>query len=478
MKNVLGSRVFTQQDQHFFADASGDWNPIHIDPIYARRCLTGQAVAHGAHVAVWALDALARHLAVEGAVFHLKVQFNEPVFLDKVVDCYLAKVTAEEHVLELCSGSNMCFSITVAVLQEDATPQTVETSDAMLSKRLPAVRTMDEVATLAGKWAVDSNVNVLAAVYPHLHKFWGAPVAAMLAHCSRMVGMECPGLHSLFSELEFKLTDGQPSGPSGFAYKVTNLDKRFGLVRTRVEGFGFSGAVTAFIRPPPRQQASYVEVAAGANSKSFHGQRALVVGGSRGLGEIAAKLLAAGGADVCLTYHRGEQEAAHVVNEIRAHDGAATATALDVTLPFSPDWLAPQGWKPSHLYYLATPYIFAGRRGEFSQELLLQLMRCYVTGFAEMVAALADGGLQGVFYPSSVALNELPTDMAEYCAAKAAGETLCQVLQKRYPAVRFVYERLPRLATDQTVSLMPVKNADPLSIMRDIVLRMSTPKSH
>jgi hypothetical protein len=34
------------------------------------------------------------------------------------------------------------------------------------------------------------------------------------------------------------------------------------------------------------------------------GGKALVVGGSRGLGEEAAKLLAAGGADRQLTYHR------------------------------------------------------------------------------------------------------------------------------------------------------------------------------
>lgn len=478
MKNALGSRVFTLQDQHFFADASGDWNPIHVDPIYARRCLTGQAVAHGAHVAVWALDALARHLAVEGAVSHLNMQFHEPVFLDRVVDCHSARVAAEEHVLEVFSGSTLCISINVAVLDGNATPRTVETGDTALTKRPPAIRTVDEVATLAGTWGVDSNVNVLAVVYPHLHNFWGAPVAAMLAHCSRMVGMECPGLHSLFSELAFKLTCEPPRISTGFAYKVTSLDKRFGLVRVQVEGFGFSGAATAFIRPPPRQQASYVEVALGTNPNAFKDQRALVVGGSRGLGELVAKLLAAGGADVCLTYHRGEQEAANLVSEIRAHGGAVTATVLDVTIPFSPVWHAPQGWKPSHLYYLATPFIFAGRRGEFLQELLLQLMRCYVTGFSEMVAVLADGGLQGVFYPSSVALNELPTDMAEYCAAKAAGETLCQVLQKRYPKVRFMYERLPRLATDQTASPMPVQNADPLPIMRDIVLRMSTPQSH
>ena len=47
--------------------------------------------------------------------------------------------------------------------------------------------------------------------------------------------------------------------------------------------------------------------------------------------------------------------------------------------------------------------------------------------------------------------------MAEYCAAKAAGEELCKQLAKRFPAWRFYAPRLPRLFTDQNNGLLRPK---------------------
>jgi hypothetical protein len=73
--------------------------------------------------------------------------------------------------------------------------------------------------------------------------------------------------------------------------------------------------------------------------------------------------------------------------------------------------------------------------------------------------------LQKIFYPSSVAVDELPSDMREYAAAKMAGEVLCDFLQKTTPGITIHKPRLPRLATDQTASLLPVSNQDPRSIL-------------
>ena len=55
--------------------------------------------------------------------------------------------------------------------------------------------------------------------------------------------------------------------------------------------------------------------------------------------------------------------------------------------------------------------------------------------------------------------------MGEYAAAKKAGELLCGFLQKAHPEVKIYQPRLPRLATDQTVSLLPVENQDPISFL-------------
>ena len=53
---LLGSRVFTQDDQQFFAAISRDRNPMHVDAVAARRLMTGHQVVHGIHTVLWALD--------------------------------------------------------------------------------------------------------------------------------------------------------------------------------------------------------------------------------------------------------------------------------------------------------------------------------------------------------------------------------------------------------------------------------------
>ncbi len=40
----MTQRIFTSDDQLAFAKLSGDYNPLHMDPIYARRLLFGRQV--------------------------------------------------------------------------------------------------------------------------------------------------------------------------------------------------------------------------------------------------------------------------------------------------------------------------------------------------------------------------------------------------------------------------------------------------
>src|SRR5437867_2796553 len=49
-------RIFTDDDQRAFAQLSGDANPLHVDPILARRTPFGGTVVHGVHAALWILD--------------------------------------------------------------------------------------------------------------------------------------------------------------------------------------------------------------------------------------------------------------------------------------------------------------------------------------------------------------------------------------------------------------------------------------
>lgn len=61
------------------------------------------------------------------------------------------------------------------------------------------------------------------------------------------------------------------------------------------------------------------------------GKKALVFGGSRGIGSAAAKKMAAEGAEVIVVYNRGKAQADAVVQAITAGGGKAHALAADIS---------------------------------------------------------------------------------------------------------------------------------------------------
>jgi hypothetical protein len=68
-----------------------------------------------------------------------------------------------------------------------------------------------------------------------------------------------------------------------------------------------------------------------------------------------------------------------------------------------------------------------------------------------------------------VAVTERPRGMTEYTMAKAAGEVLCADINEALAPTHVTQCRLPRLPTDQTVTVSEVEAADPIATMLPIV---------
>jgi len=98
----------------------------------------------------------------------------------------------------------------------------------------------------------------------------------------------------------------------------------------------------------------------------------------------------------------------------------------------------------------------------------------FVDGFYEMVRGLTsmESRPLTIFYPSSVVVDEPPSDLLEYALAKTIGERLCAQLQKGIGGLKIVVARLPRIATRQTETFIKVKSNTPeatmLPIIRDV----------
>jgi NADP-dependent 3-hydroxy acid dehydrogenase YdfG len=462
----MTQRIFTSDDQHAFAKLSGDYNPLHLDPVLARRFLFGRQVVHGLHALLWSLDYHLKSRTQPLELQTVKVNFQAGIGVGQTVRCRV-NLQDEYRVaiqLETDDTPAVWFEIAWSPSRHRRTGTLSETPQAPEKCR---ERSLEETASASGNVALYFDSALAGRLFPNLIRVLPPMQLAALLATTRLVGMECPGRHSIYSSLNLAFFSDSAEVPS-MNYHVADCNRRLALVSMAVEAPGVKGQIKAFLRPKPQRQAAFTDLCRQVEPEEFSAQRALIVGGSRGLGEVTAKLLAAGGAEVILTYYRGERDAQRIVQEIVSHGGDADYLPLNVLEPSQglPGRIANCS-KPLYLYYFATPYIFGAAKGKFSSQRFTAFSEYYVTGFLRTVQAVADPtiGLQKVFYPSSVAIEELPLDMGEYAAAKMAGEILCDFLQKAHPGLAIHKPRLPRVATDQTVSLLPVINQEPLPVL-------------
>ncbi|HEU0100047.1 MAG TPA: SDR family NAD(P)-dependent oxidoreductase [Allosphingosinicella sp.] len=468
-RQSLAARRFTLEDQEAFAGLSGDRNPMHLDPVYARRTQAGAAVVHGVHAALWALDAFCA-IRPATAIRALKVRFDRFIYLDEPVEAVLVAERPGQVDIELRIEGARATSIAVGLgprKSEGKPPRAPGGGEGPLPRDL----SLEDLPGVAGRFAASRPDSAAAAAFPALSAAVGAEATNSLVGLSTLVGMHCPGLHSIFSKFAVELHD-EDRLDGIFAYKVARVDPRFRLVTVDLDAPLVSAKVECFVRQPPVRQPALRDLAGRVRAGAFAGERALVVGGSRGLGELTAKLLALGGAEVVVTYLVGVGEAEAVASEIGEAGGACRTMKLDVRQPPGPQ-LAQAKETFSQLYYFATPQIFRKRSALYSPAALAEYLAVYCSGFYELCEALAGAGNRlAAFNPSSTAIDERPKGAVEYVMAKSAAEILAAEIGRSRPNIEVIADRLPRLLTDQTATVLPVESADVVDLLLPIIERM------
>jgi hypothetical protein len=459
-------RIFTINDQIEFAALSGDHNPLHIDPVSARRTLFGAPVVHGIHSILWGLEIWLKENPADIYIKSIKAFFPRAIRVGERATLSFENNGNGAINFQINTGEAVC---TLCKLQYDHGKLDeyfkCEIIDDDPAKCTPRLYTKENIHEAAGKIELILNSGRLAELFPMIARFIPLSQIATIISTTRLVGIECPGTNSIYSELH--LTQTTDSKCSGIAYDIKKFDNRFGLAFINISSPSMEGTIKAFLRPTQFDQADFRTLSLNVQNDEFSDQTAVIIGGSRGLGEVTAKLLAAGGADVKLTYNQGEKDARRVVEEINKYrTGKADCFKFNV-LDVDDKYINSKtlsDMKPTHLYYFATPFIFTGENGCFSPDLFYKFCDYYIKGFVATANVFLKYGVMKIYCPSSVAIDELPSDMGEYAAAKSAMEVLCSFLEKTKNII-IHRPRLPRMSTDQTVSLLPVKNHDPVPVL-------------
>jgi NADP-dependent 3-hydroxy acid dehydrogenase YdfG len=325
---------------------------------------------------------------------------------------------------------------------------------------------------------VKLNARDFSVDFPRSSLYLGKKSFSAVCVLSYFVGMICPGLHSIFSSLNFTLNRAAEDRDT-LSFAVRKYDARVGLFDVSFHGC-IQGGLKAFLRPPPQPQPSVKELSAYVRADEFKGTRALIVGGSRGLGEITAKILTAGGGDVIITYHSGIDDARKVSDEI-ADAGGGHCEILKFDL--ANDSLQSVNIDRDSIdavYFFATPKIFRKKAELFESHLFQEFYEIYIRKFYDLCAYLETGTLEKkikVYFPSSVAVAERPRGMTEYSMAKSAAEVLVEDINKYFEKLSVLSTRLPRLNTDQTSSILKISSQSNVETLLPIIRSLSGPGS-
>lgn len=451
------TRTFTEADQLAFADLSGDTNEMHMDACAARRTLAGAPVVHGVQALLWALNWLADTLSLD-RLHAVEADFARFLYVGETATLTVARHDERECLAELRTDGGRVAQYVLRFGPRKQAPEPVDPAGAPIhydaAATEPLSLTWDEMASAIGRVEFHRSPGDAALAYPALSgAIGGGRVSAIMA-ATRLVGMVSPGRHSTFHRLSLALHDDTSDAVGHLSFATTKADPRYALTTTAIRAPGLSGAVKASRRPPPVAQQDSESLRGMIGAGSFAGNVALVVGGSRGLGEVTSKLLGLAGVETVVTYAAGAADAQAVADDIRATGGRAHSWPLDVTRPLAPQ-LAGLPVAPASMYYFATPRIALNSGTAYDAALFARFTRFYLDAFQELCTALVTTGDAPltVFYPSTVFVDDAPRGLAEYAMAKAAGEVMAADMTRFSKRLSVDCVRLPRLPTDQTAGV-------------------------
>jgi nucleoside-diphosphate-sugar epimerase len=124
------------------------------------------------------------------------------------------------------------------------------------------------------------------------------------------------------------------------------------------------------------------------------------------------------------------------------------------------------------LCYFPSEKIFGKVGSFFDIQRFEDFYKIYCVAFNEIARRFLQGGGKKIYYPSSVAVMSSVRGLEEYAYAKKIGEEICKSLEAEFDA-EIICERLERIETRQTLSVMPTAARDPVDVAIDICSKFS-----
>ena len=479
LPKVVANKVFDHSDQIAFARLSHDWNPMHTDPVQARRFMSGAQVVHGVNLLLTAINAAVRTDVRLDAISRVACDFKVAVNIGEEITVILFENDTDRAVIHVMLGNVICTKITLyfavgySLKSSDFSTDTLARSDSSFLS-LPVDLSEHAYRDFSAEVYLGSAADVdFGSMYPHLISQYGAFFCLAFSRLSYIVGMVCPGLNSIFLSLDVTVPENWAM-EQYLKFRVSKFEDRIKLLELALESGFLTGQIKAFRRPSPVEQPDVAEIEPYIQADEFKHVQSFVIGGSRGLGELTSKIVCAGGGKVILGYAVGEADAARVRSDIeKSWPGSCRIQQFDIKNDISSD-LMNSLEEIDSVYYFPTPQISKKINAVFSQEIFENLLEYYVFAFYRLCSQLEKRAKNKIkiYYPSSIFVDDRPNGMTEYAMAKAAAELMINDINRTFLYVKIYCTRLPRLKSDQTNSIFQAKTGENLTHLLSIAREM------
>ncbi|MCC6966016.1 MAG: SDR family NAD(P)-dependent oxidoreductase [Nitrospira sp.] len=460
---------FTKEDLARFSAASCDRNPLHISEEYARTTPYAEPVVFGLLSLLAGLGQLSeRH---DRQLRHISAEFRNPLSVDAPYRFDIIESATDNARVKLYDTTRLMMTATFAFAQGQGHTESqrfpkaccaTEPEDRNKDALIPGTRVTgtyapetEAFAQVVERWGLDGK-----GATPH-------QIAAMM-WASYVVGMHLPGKRAVFWRLKLEFHDAEAPQEEPFSYDaaVEDVDERYDLLRsTGTLSAGSQPYATAHLSAFVRQDSPQPSLRRISDllpeSEHLKGMRALVIGGSRGLGAAIAQALASQGCSVLLNYQQSTAEAERIraslgdrSTQLELVQGNAADVAWCLSLR---DMILKRYGGLDLLVCNASPPIrplaFEPDKLPQFQDFVARSLSLVSAPMSTFLGMLADQAGWNIVLSSSF-VKELPAIFAHYVTAKCALEGLVNWAAAQYPTVRHRIVRPPKLLTDQTNTTM------------------------
>lgn len=449
--------VINDQRQLNFAKLSNDFNPIHVDSLYAWRSMFGKQLVHGIHQVLICLEDLAKNINDKIFISKISAKFEYPAGVNEIISIDNIKFseTYSEYVIKNERGLTLTI-LKVNYKKKSFNDVNFKLIDYSMSPLEPINFSKENLVE-----PLYYDKTFLKELFTDLSCYVSPVNLAVLLASTRIVGMKYPGLNSIYNDFTFEFNENAKLSNS-IHYSVSDKHITLNMLNIKFDDTFVSGQIKAFIRPVAPKYKTLKELNGLLPVNSFKNQRALIIGGTRGIGLQCLRLLATAGASTLFTYFKNSHEANKIVEEFANESIDTNYLQVDVSNLSKESLEIIKAFNPTSIYYFATPKIL-NNNSNLDENLLQKFISYYVIGLDKILVSLKSEIKPLLFVPSTVYLDEKPTNLSEYIIAKSASEMFLKLLEKK--GYKIYNPRFPKVSTEQTMSLFKQKTVEPEEVL-------------